>query len=40
MDDNDIKDTNDLISKIQQAEPSFWGCESTADQFLKNIILF
>lgn len=41
MDDNDIKDTDDLISKIQRSNPSFWDCKCTADQFLKkyNFIL-
>ena len=41
MDDNDIKDSNDLISKIQQKEPSFWDCKYTENQFLKkyNFIL-
>ena len=41
INNSDIKDTNDLTSKIQKIEPSFWDCECTENQFLKkyNFIL-
>ena len=41
INNSDVKDTDNLTSKIQKAEPSFWDYESTENQFLKkyNFIL-
>ena len=35
MDGGDVEGTDELTSKIQQEEPSFWDCECTENQFLK-----
>ena len=34
-DENDIKNTEDLVEKIQKAKPSFWECKCSKDKFLK-----
>ena len=35
VNDNDIKNTDDLILKIQKAQPSFLDCKCSENQFLK-----
>ena len=41
MDGGDVEGTDDLTSKMQQAEPSFWDYKCTENQYLKkyNFIL-
>ena len=35
MENNNIKNANDLISKIQKKEPLFYDCKYTENQYLK-----